>query len=225
MSARSFEGFGASVVEVLELEWREVVDRAVRAFGVEPRHPCRGRGLDLSDVAPRALVMDQLGLVQPDLGLRERVVVRITHRSDGWVDAFLDEPVGEGDRGVDAARVRVVGQPGEARDAFAPPCEERHLEAVQHERRRHARGGPPADDPARVRVEHERDVHPPRPRPHVREVSAQSWFVRNRRKCRSTRSLGRVSRGSTSAGCLRLPRTTPPIPRSRINRSTVHRAI
>ncbi len=68
VSARSFERFGASVVEVFELEWREVIDRAVRAGGVEPLHPRRGRDLDLIDVAPRALVMGELGLVEPDLG-------------------------------------------------------------------------------------------------------------------------------------------------------------
>lgn len=123
MSARSFEGFGVSVVEVLELEGCEVIDRAMRAFGVEPRHPPGGGCFDLADIAPWALVMDQLGLVQPDLRLREGVVVRVTHGPDGRVDAFLDEPVGERDRGVDPARVRVVRQPGEASNALAPAGE------------------------------------------------------------------------------------------------------
>lgn len=37
---------------------------------------------------------------------------------DGRVDAFVDEPVGERDRRVDAARIRVVRQSGERGDAF-----------------------------------------------------------------------------------------------------------
>src|SRR5690606_35691558 len=47
---------------------------------------------------------------------------------------------------------------------------ERHLETVQHERGGHAGGGAPTEDAAGVRVEHERDVDPPGPRPDIREV-------------------------------------------------------
>lgn len=87
VSARSFEGFGASVVEGFEFKRREVVDRTVRTLGVEPLHPPDGAGFDLVDVAPRALMMDQLRLVQPDLGRREGVVVRVADTADGRVDA------------------------------------------------------------------------------------------------------------------------------------------
>jgi hypothetical protein len=73
--ARSFEGFGESVVELLELDRCEVVDGAVGALGVEPLHPSGGGDLDLVDVAPGAFVVDQLGLVESDLRLREGVVV------------------------------------------------------------------------------------------------------------------------------------------------------
>jgi hypothetical protein len=66
VSARSVGGFGASVVEVFEFERCEVVDRAVGAVGVEPLPPRRGGRFDLVDVAPRALVLDRLGLVEPD---------------------------------------------------------------------------------------------------------------------------------------------------------------
>ena len=73
VSARSFEGFGVSVVELLGLYGGEVIDRAVGAFGVEPLHPARGGNLDLVDVAPGAFVVDELGLVEPDLRLREGI--------------------------------------------------------------------------------------------------------------------------------------------------------
>lgn len=111
--ARSFEGFGESVVELLELDGGGVIDRAVSALGVEPLDPSRGSDLDLIDVPPWALVMDELGLVEPDLRLREGVVIRVADGADGRVDALIDEPVREGNRRVNAARIRVVRQPCE----------------------------------------------------------------------------------------------------------------
>ena len=71
MSAGSRDRFDASVVELLDLERGEVVDRAVCALSVEPQHPGRDRRLDLVDVPPRAVGVDQFGLVEPDLRLRE----------------------------------------------------------------------------------------------------------------------------------------------------------
>ncbi len=65
--ARSFEGFGESVVELLELDGGEVVDRAVGALGVEPLDPAGGGDLDLVDVAPGACGVDELGLVEAAL--------------------------------------------------------------------------------------------------------------------------------------------------------------
>lgn len=58
-----------TVVELLGLDRGEVVDRAVGAFVVEPVHPFQGRDLDVVPAAPRALRVDQLGLVQTDLRL------------------------------------------------------------------------------------------------------------------------------------------------------------
>lgn len=73
VSAGLFDRFVASVVELFDLEGREVVDGAVGAFGVEPQHPGGSGGLDLVDVAPGPFVVDQFGLVQADLRLREGV--------------------------------------------------------------------------------------------------------------------------------------------------------
>ena len=58
-------GFGGEVVEVL-----------VRAFGVEPHDPFRGRQLDLVDVAPRALPADEFVLERADGGFGQRVIPR-----------------------------------------------------------------------------------------------------------------------------------------------------
>jgi len=76
VSAGSLDRFDASVVELLDLERREVFDSAVDAFGVEPEHPGGGCRLDLIDVAPTSLVGDEFGLAEPDLRLREGPPVR-----------------------------------------------------------------------------------------------------------------------------------------------------
>lgn len=78
VSAGSSDRFVASVVELLDLEGCEVIDGAVGALRVEPQHPGRGRRLDLIDVAPGALMVDEFGLVEPDLRLREGVVVGLS---------------------------------------------------------------------------------------------------------------------------------------------------
>ena len=78
VSAGFSDRFVASVVELLYLEWCEVVDGAVGALRVEPQHPGRGGRLDLVDVAPGPVVVDEFGLVEPDLRFREGVVVGLS---------------------------------------------------------------------------------------------------------------------------------------------------
>ena len=78
MSAGFGDRFVASVVELLDFERGEVVDGAVSALGVEPEHPCGGGDLDLRDVSPGAFVVDEFGLVEPDLRFREGVVVSLS---------------------------------------------------------------------------------------------------------------------------------------------------
>ena len=117
VSARLFEGLGQSIFELLQFDRGEVIDRTVDAFGVKPLHPVRGRGLDLIDVSPGPFVMDQLGLIESDLGLREGVVVGVADGSNRGVDAFLDQAVGEGNGRIDAAGIGVMRQSGEVGDA------------------------------------------------------------------------------------------------------------
>ncbi len=50
-------GVSGELVEPFLLEWGEVVDRAVDAFGVEPEHPVRRCFFELIDVSPGPLVM------------------------------------------------------------------------------------------------------------------------------------------------------------------------
>ena len=61
------------VVGVLELRRRDVTDRFEEPPVVEPVHPLERAVLDVVDALPRPPPADELGLVQPDDGLREGV--------------------------------------------------------------------------------------------------------------------------------------------------------
>lgn len=77
------------VVQVLGLQWGEVVQRLVGAETVAEIDPAQGRDLDLGDVAPGPFRTDQLSLEQPDRGLGERVVVGVVIRPDRRIDSRL----------------------------------------------------------------------------------------------------------------------------------------
>ena len=70
------------VMELLGGLGGEVVEVLVGTFGVGPDDPFGGGDLDLVDVAPGALPADEFVLERPDGGLGQRVVQRVTDRSD-----------------------------------------------------------------------------------------------------------------------------------------------
>jgi hypothetical protein len=94
----------------LELRWREVADRFQQAPMVEPVNQFQGGVLDLVDALPRATPADQLGLVQPDDGLDQRVVERVAAGTDRRRRPGLGQPLGVADGQVLAAPVRVMYQ-------------------------------------------------------------------------------------------------------------------
>ena len=55
-----------SVVDLLVFDWGDIVQVAVKPFGVVPVHPSQGGELDLVEGSPRPLVgsPDEFGLVQ-----------------------------------------------------------------------------------------------------------------------------------------------------------------
>jgi hypothetical protein len=67
------------VVKLLGGRGCEVVEGLVGPLGVEPVDPVQGLDLDLVDVAPRALAVDQLGLERPDGAPSKRVVVGVAN--------------------------------------------------------------------------------------------------------------------------------------------------
>ena len=54
--------------------------------------------------------------------------------------------------------------------AFPLPGPDRLLQRVQDELGAHTGAGPPAENPPRIGIDDERDVDPPRPRRHIRDV-------------------------------------------------------
>ena len=85
-------------MSVFGLDGCEVVAVLVRASVVEPVDPFGGGELDEVKGAPGAAWFDQLGLVEPVDRLREGIV--IASGPDRGVNAGVDEPFGERDRGV-----------------------------------------------------------------------------------------------------------------------------
>jgi hypothetical protein len=77
------EGGGLTVVVILVLGRRDVADAAVQPVGVEPVDPAQGGELQVVDAPERSVVADALGLVEPDDGLGQGVVVAVTDAADG----------------------------------------------------------------------------------------------------------------------------------------------
>lgn len=72
-------GLLASLVSLFGLDWGEVVAVLERASVVEP-DPFGGGDLEVVEALPRPSWLDELGLVEPDEGLGQGVVVG---RADG----------------------------------------------------------------------------------------------------------------------------------------------
>ena len=102
-----------TVVGGLEFGWRNVATGLVEPPVVEPVDVVQGGDLDLPGGPPGSAVFDQLGLVQADHGLGERVVVSVAGGADGGADPGGGEPLGERDGCVLGSGVVVVDQPGQ----------------------------------------------------------------------------------------------------------------
>ena len=88
---------GLAIVRRFGLGRRPVCDRLEDPAVVEPVDPLEGCELHRFEAAPRASVSNHLGLVQPDDGLREGVVIRIANAPDRLLDAGLGQAFGVAD--------------------------------------------------------------------------------------------------------------------------------
>jgi hypothetical protein len=96
-------GILPSVVGGLEFGWWEMADGPQEPAVVEPVDPLQGGVLDLIQALPGATPADQLGLVQADDRLGQRIVERVAAGADRGDCAGVGQPLGVADRQVLAA--------------------------------------------------------------------------------------------------------------------------
>src|SRR6266700_3900590 len=149
--------------------------------GVVPAGPFAGGGLDLGGGFPWPQVVDDLGLVQPDDALGQRVVIRVPGRPDRRRDPCARQLGAVPDRQVLGAGVTVMDQPGHLH-ALPGPVGDRHHQRVQHQVSAVVRrGAPPGDQPGE-RVDDERGIGGARPGGHEGEVDHPQPVRRIRRE-------------------------------------------
>lgn len=85
------------------------------------------------DVAPGYFGSDEFGLVGADLRFGQRVVVGVAHRTHRTVHAGLDQPLGEGERGVLTTGVGVMDQPAQVDHTGPLAGPDGVLERVEHQ--------------------------------------------------------------------------------------------
>lgn len=84
------------VVSLLCFDRREVVAVLEGTAAVEPADPFRGSYLEIVEALPRTPRLDQLGLVEPDHRLRERIVIRGPDSASRGLDPRGREMLGVG---------------------------------------------------------------------------------------------------------------------------------
>jgi hypothetical protein len=132
---------------------------------VEPVHSLERGVLDVVDALPRPAPANDLGLVRPDDGLSEGVVLGVPAGPDRGDGARLGQALGVADRQVLAPSVGVMHEAVEV-----PAVPDRHLQGVEGQIGPEGPGGLPAHDEPAVRVDDEGHVDEARPRRHVTEV-------------------------------------------------------
>ena len=91
---------GLTVVVVFELGGRDAPELAVKSTVVEPVDVFEGGELDVIEAVPWTSATDELGLVEPDGGLGQGVVVGVTPGPDRGNRARGCEPLAVADRQV-----------------------------------------------------------------------------------------------------------------------------
>ena len=81
------------IVELLELDWRDIADGREQPAVVEPIDPFEGLELHVLEVAPRAALADELCLVKANDRLGQIVGVGVADAADGGFDAGLGAAV------------------------------------------------------------------------------------------------------------------------------------
>ena len=88
------------VTSVTELGRWYVANRSQEPLLVEPGHPVESGELDIVDSLPRAVLSNDLGLVQADHRFGQRVVIGIAPASNRGLDPVFGEPLRVSDRQI-----------------------------------------------------------------------------------------------------------------------------
>ena len=144
---------------------RAVAQRGVSAMRVVPTFQPREHGHPCLDLTAKALPVDHFALKSCKKRLRHRIVVRIADRSHGGHDAGFATAFAERVAGVLAPMVRMMD------DIDRTPLCDRHVQRRQHQLGAQVIGHRPADDLARIHVQHHCEEQKPGPGRDVRRVS------------------------------------------------------
>ena len=88
------------IVRRLKLRWRDVTDRLEQPAMIEPINPFQRRVFNRVQMTPRPATSNHLGFVEPNDGLRERVIVRIADATHRRLGACLGQSIGVANRQV-----------------------------------------------------------------------------------------------------------------------------
>jgi hypothetical protein len=146
---------------------RDVADGSEQAVVVEPVDPAQRRHFDCRSGRPRPLPPDHLGFIEAVDGLSEGVVIRVTDAAYRRHEIGLGQALGVVHNHVLHAPVAVMDQ---AIVGAGPAGVDHLLKRIEHESRRGAGAGLPANDTARESVDDERDINEPGPGVDVGEV-------------------------------------------------------
>ena len=146
---------------------------------------------ELKDGHPRLAVrsettpIDQLAFEGGEETLAHRIVVGVADRACRWTNAGLLAAIAESDRGVLGTAIRIMDDVGWLSG------HERHVESVEHDAGLQIGREGPSDDPARPRVENDREVEKSGQLGRKVMSATHNAFGRSAAKLRRTRSLAR----------------------------------
>jgi hypothetical protein len=166
--------------------------------------------------------VNQLGLVQALNDSASALSYESPREPNRGDRACLCDALGVPNGEILHAAIRVVD---EAVEVLAAQRPDGHLQGVEGEVGAQGARCLPADHVAREDVDDESHMDPAAVVFTYVRSATHKRFGADARNWRSTRSAGRVAASPGNVVRTILPRTTPRIPRSRIKRSTVQRAI
>ena len=122
---------------------------------VEPVDVFEGGVLEVVEVPPWSLFVDEFCLVKADDGFGEGVIVGVAYRADRWFDAGFGETLGVSNGQILPAGVGMMYEAAVRIGGFGVSGPECLLESVEGQVGTKRRRDPPPDDEPRVDIDNE----------------------------------------------------------------------